>query len=348
MSAAASPRWLPHYYEAASDSVLLVERTEADYRAASFLDDRSLTPQTPRHLVPWADVAAAVPANARRDARYIFHIGHVGSTLISRLLGELPEVLALREPVILRDFAERLAERDAAEALWDPSSVPERLSALTALLSRTFRPAQRAMVKASSFVSECAADLVPEGSRALLLYASPERYIANIMAGPNSSQEVAAMAAERLRRLHRRAGETRWRLWRLSGAERVAMSWASEMGSLVQAAERLGEGRTLMVDFDRFLADPRAELRHIAGFFGLDPSASAALAASPLMGRYSKAPEHEYSSTLREEVLAEARREQAAAIAEALAWLDRAASESPHVARAMEAASTPAAPAARV
>ena len=34
----------------------------------------------------------------RSDARWIFHIGHVGSTLVSRLLGELDEVLAIREP----------------------------------------------------------------------------------------------------------------------------------------------------------------------------------------------------------------------------------------------------------
>ena len=38
------------------------------------------------------------------DARWIFHIGHVGSTLISRLLGELEGVLSVREPRSLRDL----------------------------------------------------------------------------------------------------------------------------------------------------------------------------------------------------------------------------------------------------
>ena len=41
----------------------------------------------------------------RSDARWIFHIGHVGSTLVSRLLGELAGVLAIREPRLLRDLA---------------------------------------------------------------------------------------------------------------------------------------------------------------------------------------------------------------------------------------------------
>ncbi len=73
------------------------------YRAASFLDQRILTPNSERAEAGWAELA--LPAEARRDAQYIFHIGNVGSTLISRLLGELPDVFALREPLLLRDFA---------------------------------------------------------------------------------------------------------------------------------------------------------------------------------------------------------------------------------------------------
>jgi hypothetical protein len=329
VSAAATPHWFPQRYDAASDSVLLVQRSEADFRAAAFLDERSLTPGIPSHLVPWATVAGAVPPDARRDIQYIFHIGHVGSTLISRLLGELPEVLALREPQILRDFAACLDQ-----GVWDA----KRLDALTALLSRTFRREQRAMAKASSFVSEIAAEMVPAGSRALLLYASAEAYLGNILGGPNSRQDVAATAADRLERLHRRTASKRWRLGDLSEGETVAMAWACEMTSLRQAADRLGETRMMWLDFDTFLADPASGLGRLAGFFGLDASAAEALATHPLMGRYSKAPDYEYDAALREEVLAEARREHGAAIAEGLRWLERAAGENEAVARCLDAA----------
>jgi hypothetical protein len=329
VSAAAIPRWFPQRYDAASDSVLLVERSEADFRAAAFLDERSLAPDTPSHLVPWVSVAGAVPPDARRDIQYIFHIGHVGSTLISRLLGELPEVLALREPQILRDAADCLAQ-----GVWDA----RRLDALTALLSRTFRPEQRAMAKATSFVSEIAADLVPAGSGALLLYASAEKYIANILAGANSRQEMAATAPDRLARLHRRTGQRRWDLGGLSEGETVAMAWACEMSSLVQAAGLLGKERVMWLDFDAFLAEPPSELGRLTGFFDLDAAAVKTLATHPLMRRYSKAPEYEYDSALREEVLAEARRDHGAAITEGLRWLDRAASESDVIARCLDAA----------
>ncbi|HEX8262886.1 MAG TPA: hypothetical protein VF547_08440 [Allosphingosinicella sp.] len=348
---AATPLWFPQFLDPATDRVLLVERTEADYRDSAFLDERSLKPDRPRHAVEWWHLAAAFPPAARRDVQYIFHIGHVGSTLVSRLLGELPQLLSLREPLVLRTFAEMLGERGRAEALWDPVSIPGRLDVLTALLSRTFRAGQRALVKATSFVSEIAADLVPTGSRALLLYARPERYFETVLAGPNSRQELAMTAQGRLKRLHRSVGGDRWRLWEMGEGERLAMAWAAEMASLVRAAEALPAGSATWLDFDAFLDAPAPSLAALAAFFGvpLDPAGAEHLAADPLMRRYSKAAEYEYSRELREEVLAEARREQAPAIAAALRWLDSAGRDCAQVGRALDRAargSTDAGPAA--
>ena len=222
---------------------------------------------------------------------------------------------------------------------------------MTALLSRTFRPEQRALVKATSFVSSIAADLVRPGSRALLLYARPERYFETILAGPNSRQELAMAAQDRLKRLHRAAGGESWRLWEMGEGERVAMAWAAEMTSLASAAGALPEGSVMWLDFDSFLAAPAPSLAAIAAFFGvpLDEAGAEHLAADPLMRRYSKAAEYEYSRELREQVLAEARREQAPAIAAALRWLEAAGRDCAPVAAALEragAGSTGADPAA--
>ena len=337
---AATPFWFPHLLDPVTDRVLLVGKTEADYRDSAFLDERSLKPEGARHGVEWWHLAAAFPPAARRDVQYIFHIGHVGSTLVSRLLGELPSILSLREPLILRTFAERLGERGEAEALWDPASIPGRLDVLTALLSRTFRPGQRSLVKATSFVGDIAADLVPAGSRALFLYARPERYFETILAGPNSRQELAMTAQARLRRLHRAAGEARWNLWDLDEGERVAMAWAAEMAGLARAAAALPADSATWLDFDAFLAAPAESLVALTAFLGipLDPAGAEHLAADPLMRRYSKAAEYEYSRELREEVLAGARREQAGAIAAARRWLDAAARDCPPVAAALERA----------
>ena len=98
-------RWLAQALDPAAGQVRLVAMDRDSYRAASFLDDRMLQQPVDAQLVPWPDVEAAVSGEMRSDARWIFHIGHVGSTLVSRLLGELPEVLGVREPRLLRDVA---------------------------------------------------------------------------------------------------------------------------------------------------------------------------------------------------------------------------------------------------
>ena len=313
-------RWLVQALDPQTDMVRVVAMDEEAYRQASFLDDRMLQQPHFAGVVPWKSVAGALPADARSDARWIFHIGHVGSTLVARLLGELDGVLAVREPRILRDVAGLPPERrrDYAEPL-------------QRLLSRTFSDEQVALVKATSFVSEIAPELVPPGGRSLLMYATPRNYLASILAGPNSVQELAALSPSRAKRL---AGRATLREPRTT-ADAAALAWACEMTALEAAAEAMGDRKLFWADFDAMLADMAGELGRVAERFGFDRAKLAAVAAGPLMGRYSKALEHEYSPSLRRELIAEAEAAHRADIAGALAMLESAAEKSPLLASAL-------------
>ena len=79
--------WLAQALDPNAGMVRLVAMDRDSYRTASFLDDRLMQQAVDAQIVPWPDVVAAVDGEFRTDARWIFHIGHVGSTLISRLLG---------------------------------------------------------------------------------------------------------------------------------------------------------------------------------------------------------------------------------------------------------------------
>lgn len=333
----ATPRWFAHMLDPISDRLLLVEKDEEEYRGAAFLDERSLRPDRARQAVEWRHVAAAFGPAARRDAHYIFHIGHVGSTLISRLLGELPTIFSVREPLLLRVLADMAAEAGSDEALWSADALAERMDVARALLSRTFRPGQRALVKATSAASEIAPGLVREDGCALLLYAGPERYAATILAGENSRRELAIASQDRLRRLHQRSGDRRWRLREMDEGARLGLAWAAETTSLVQAAAEM-RASPVWLDFDAFLADPESVLESLAGALGAAAGEGAAVAGHPLMRRYSKAPEHEYSASLRENLLAQAARDHGATLAAALAWIEDAARDVPFLAQALEKA----------
>jgi hypothetical protein len=326
-----SPELFPHGLDVHNDSVTFIRLSRADYDRASFLDARILTPRTVSQTMEWRHVAASIEAATLRErCDFIFHIGHVGSTLLSRLVGAHPGAFGVREPMILRSFAQLSSEPSGRPRTWSDADVDTRLGDCLKLLSRTFDTQQNAVVKATSFVSELGADLLSRASapKAVLMYVSPESYLATILGGPNSRQEAKMLAPSRLRRFHRRVGRDAWRLELLSEGEMLALAWACEMSALAQAKRAAGE-RALRVDFDHFLAQPAAVLFAVLRHFDIEATSGQvdAIIAGPDMRRYSKAPEHAYDAALRLEVLNEARATHAAEIGRGLAWLERAAAE---------------------
>ena len=296
----------------------------ASFRAASFLDDRLMLQPVDAQIVPWPEVEVAVKDDMRTDARWIFHIGHVGSTLLSRLLGEVDGVLAIREPRILRDLA-----------MAAPDVRGRYLAAVPKLMSRTFAGNQTACVKATSFASEIAATLVPAGERVLFMFATPRNYVASILAGENSVKELHALADYRRQRLQQRGIELPTPA---NDADRAAIAWACEMTTLEAAAETMSS--VAWADFDKMLGNMASELSRLAYHFQFDAEDEAlrAISLGPLMLRYSKDPNYEYTPQLRDDLIAQELRLQGRDIEGALAMLNAAAEKSPLLARALQRA----------
>jgi hypothetical protein len=313
-------RWLLQAYDGATHQARLVEMDREAYRAASFLDDRMFSRPLNAHILPWPVVESGLSQAKRRDARWIFHIGHVGSTLVARLLGEIPGVLAIREPRFLRDIAAGGTQM---------ADVAQRA------FSRTFDETETALVKVTSSVSEIAPALVPAGERALFMYAGPRAYVATILAGESSLQELRFLAEIRAARSkHRVTGLERQSA---SDAHLAAAAWACEMTSLEAAAEAMDNCLVDWADFDSMLDDMARALGRVTGFFGFaaSPDQVRAAAEGPLMARYSKALEYEYSANLRRDLIAQASAHHRADIDDALAMLLSAAEKSPLLARAL-------------
>lgn len=319
--------WLAQAIDPRARLIRLVRMDQGSYRAASFLDDRMLQQGMEMLLCSLDEAIAGAASVARDDARWIFHIGHVGSTLVARLLGELDGVLSIREPRALRDlgFVEDAERQNVA-------------TGLRRLMARTFAPDQVALVKATSFVSELAPLLAAKGTPALFMFAAPANYVASILAGENSVKELAALHEVRANRLRGRGIELRG--FDRSEAHRAAAAWACEMSSLETAAEALGEAGILWADFDVMLANMPAWLEPCAAHFGFAASKGRVgeLIAGPLMRRYSKALEYDYSPSLRAELLDEAASRHRSDIAAALAALAEAAEAHPMLARALRRA----------
>lgn len=312
-----SPAWFP--FQRNGNELRWVRLDESAYRAASFLDQRLLANNFEQTSSPLNSARAAAAKLAPRS-HYVFHTGHVGSTLISRLIGTHESLFSVREPPLLRTLAQ--------ERPRDPDDLD--LRSVLALLSRTWRPTQRAVVKATSFVSELAGEILQTDSdaRAILMFADPLSYLRGILGGPNSRVEAKHLAPARLRRLAKRMSGDGWQPDPHSEGEQVAMAWLCEMTALWAAAERHGS-RVMWVNFDAFLSDPAGALGRV--FQALEVSAAAdeieALVRGPLMHQYSKAPEYAYDAALRRDVHEAADMEHGAEIRRGARWLERLAGE---------------------
>ena len=146
-----------HTLDLVRDRALLLEVDRGFYRDATFLDERVLGPGRVGAWVPlervWRAFETAPPP--RPACAFIFHLGHAGSTLLSRLLDEVPGVLGLREPLTLRPLAlaaNRLAlTPDPALAAVCARALPN----LHAALARRFDGDRAVVVKARRASAAC-------------------------------------------------------------------------------------------------------------------------------------------------------------------------------------------------
>jgi hypothetical protein len=320
----ASPAWYP--LSVSVDRVSVIRLGEGDYAAASFLDERLLERGAPARALPLAAVLTAASRLAPRTD-YIFHIGHVGSTLISRLIGARAEYFALREPALLR-------------AHYAAGVKPLALRPLLALLARTWRAEQRSIIKLTSFLSEIGAEILAasEAPRALLVYARAPSYLKGIFGGPNSRLESQALAPDRWQRLLRRHPALASVPRPHREGEWIAMSWLSEISALSSLA-RCSPSQVHWIDFDQFLDAPAPALASTLTALGSPVGAASleGLVTGPIMRRYSKAPEHAYDAKLRRDVLAGAEQEFPGEIRGGLDWLAAAARAEPTLAALLEA-----------
>lgn len=313
----------PQKIELATPSLLLVRLEEAQYRAASFLDERGLDGASTVGWVPLEPVEAAVRAIRPLPLSFIFHAGHVGSTLLSRLLDEVPGVLGLREPVPLRNLA--AASRH---------DVVRWLRALLPLWSRGFAGTSHVIVKATSIAGRLAPELMAQRPDMQAVYMSlrPEPYLSVLLAGEATRGDLEKMTHERLSRLRGQLGEELDRERALTLGEGAAVAWLVERLTQARAAQAAGS-RMLQLDFDDMLEELPATLERVLIHFALPPQIAQTLAQSPVLGRYSKlSGDHAYSPALRRQTMDQARRDQAEEIALGMTLIERMAARHPQVA----------------
>jgi hypothetical protein len=332
----ASPDVYPQKVDLARDAALLVQLNESAYRNASFLDDRILTSDLKGSWTGLRNVVESAQAiGERKPLHFIFHTGHVGSTLLSRLLDESGCVLSLREPLPLRTLADAHDVLGQPESLLSSRNFDALEQALLRLWSRGYPGTHSVVLKATSSACRIATRLLErqDGAQAAYLNLAAEPYLATLLAGKNSAIDLRGHGPVRIRQLQARIATPLTHLHALSLGELAAMSWLAETWNQHDALARLG-ARILALDFDELLADVAGAMGRVAAHFKLplDSRRLDEIARSPVLTRYSKSPDFEYSPQVRRELLRQSRQNNAAQIAAGLRWLENLAASQPAVA----------------
>jgi hypothetical protein len=329
----ASPEAYPQKLDLVRDAALFVRFDAASYRAASFLDDRILGPDTQGAWLPIGAVReAARHVRNTRPVHFIFHTGHVGSTLVSRLLDEVDGVLPLREPLPLRTLADAHDVLREPESLLSDARFGSDLALFMTLWSRGYGTTRCIVLKATSTAGRTAVPILSRSanSKAIYLNLRAEPYLATLLAGENSPMDLRGHGPGRIRRLQARISMSLAPLHAMSLGELAAMSWLAESWTQHEAVAQ-HPGKIIALDFDRFLGNIEEDMGRILSHFDLshDPRQLSVLARSPVLARYAKAPEYAYTPADRTEILNRSRHANRDQIRKGMAWLERIAQSEP-------------------
>ncbi|MEM9530606.1 MAG: hypothetical protein AAGA23_06785, partial [Pseudomonadota bacterium] len=317
------PDWFCQQIDVATAQALLCPMTPDTYRQSLFLDERMTPAASEQRVVSLAALHAALAAVPIEPASFVFHVGHCGSTLLTRLLEAAVPLLALREPVPLRALAAFQRDLDHPVSLVDPAVYPELLAGQVKLLTRRFEGGPATVIKPTSDCAPLAAPLLASHARhqALLVTLSLERYLETMLRSDLRRRELHHFAQSRLTDLHALQLAPEVRLYRLSIGELAALCWLSVLSSF----HRLPPKQTFGVNFDTFLLEPEPTLAGLCASLGYraDPAAVTAAVQGSLMRGYSKDPTMAYSAQAREEELARSGQANRKEIAAGLRWAEK-------------------------
>ena len=251
-----------------NDNAVFVPMDRAAYHRSIFLDHRISPAASQTMTLPVGAVAQGSRAPA--PTSWIFHMAHVGSTLLARGLDDPGASLVLREPLALGQLG--IAPDDT------------KLAIVMAMLSKRYRADAPTLVKANVPVNFLLPKLAAKDpdARAILLYLPLRDYLLAILR--NDSHR------KRLRNVTTFLAPHLGDLSTLSDAQRAAALWFAQVNAFKETLAALPNARGL--NAENFFAEPEAVLNAAAVHLGVPIEADriASMVAGELFSTHSKNP----------------------------------------------------------
>ena len=325
----ADPSLLLQNIDLVGGGSMFVRITEEIYKASMFLDNRLQVKNPQTHITnlwPLAElVGKRIPEQA--PLNFVFHVGHCGSTMMSRMLEDLGGVLALREPLPLRWLAGAARELNTPLAQLDEDRYLQLQTLLLRLYARTYRNSDTALIKATSDCSFIADRLLAThpSNKAVLLYVSLDTFLTGMLRSDLRRQETLQFSQSRLHDLHSVIGAEHIRLFELDVAQKTAVSWLANVALLHKLTEQKSAEQCLFMNFETFLSEPVPFFKKMTEFLQMDVGDKQIeqVVFGPIIQAYSKDPNFPYNPAARAAELNEARQKYGEEIKAAYDWANQ-------------------------
>lgn len=283
---ALNPEWLPHTYDVQGTNLTSVLVPRDARRELLFLGDEFFNGRFQKATFPTAALMAETAAAPSAPIHFIFHTSFCGSTLLTRALDIPGSAVALREPVVLLNVANRVARSDDAMNR-------KRAELVLRLLERPFGAGETVIVKPTNFanrIADVALSLRPE-SKAILLYSDVESFtqsllmrgIAGRIYGRKLYNQFATWSGLDF-------GYDSRELLEHTDVQMAALGWLMQIHHFDAVTRAFGPDRVVVLNSADLIADPTASLNKAQALFGMNLGEEQirAIANGPVFSKHSK------------------------------------------------------------
>lgn len=318
------PEWLPHTYDLQGTNLTFVHVPLEARSQLMFLSDEHFAGNFPKVDFPAAAVSADAGATPA-PLHFIFHTSFCCSTLLARAL-DVPGVsVALREPDVLINVANRLIRSE-------DQGNRQRLDLVLRLLERAPNPGETVIVKPTNFanrIADVALAMRPQ-ARAVLLYSDVETFLRSLLKRGMWGRILGRKLFSQLSGWSPlNFGYGPAEIIEQTDVQIAALAWLMQIQHFDTIARAFGPERVMVLDSATLLAEPAAALGKVQALFGLGLSSDQveAIATGPVFSRHSKFSDRGYGAEERKrdhEAVADANAEELSMVSQ---WIEAVAAQ---------------------
>jgi hypothetical protein len=249
--------------------ITFVECSETTFSESHFLDQSRIKGLTGRQVtVKVEDIEKAVVANIPKIS-HLFHISHVGSTLMAKVLDQIDRFTVLREPSIFRDIRVNFDSISDGCSFYSSSDLGKINQLVLKLLARG--PQEHTVIKHTSinthFIDMILTD---EEQPAIALYTSLGNFVCHALSSIGAQSDIFASIQLRLKLINRSCLGPRLNLEELDFIQMAGLVWLCSMHRLCTA--RVKYKNLQLLNFDTAMKDRESLIQTLIQGFDLDLS----------------------------------------------------------------------------